>query len=219
MLDLRPLAPGGRVSTGLLGWYGGRLVWSTSRPRYWEKRGDGTTTVALIGIGGGQEAGETLAEAVRRESIEETASPVTIVPASRTLFCYDDGRLEDREPDGDEPAPLLVWQREVTWRDDDGGRRPLAYATAVYEGRFVLPPVPSGETVGLAFLTPDHFLSLKEKGRPLDDLLAEGAEFDWPDRPARVTLTLSGSAAYLATHWSRLGRRIDPIPPKPTNRP
>ncbi len=206
MLDLRPLAPGGRVSTGLLGWYAGRLVFATSRRQYWELDANGRPLVGLIGVGGGQESGESLPDAVRREAIEETGSPVELIPAGGTIVCFEGGRLEGWPAQTDEPTPVLVWQRVIRWLEDGGGPRPLAYATAVYEGRFLKEPSPAAETPGLVFLTEDQLLSLPTGPRPLAELVAEGATVRWPEAPEGGLVNLSGSAHFLARHWFELKR-------------
>ncbi|MHB0885299.1 MAG: NUDIX domain-containing protein [Bacillota bacterium] len=212
MLDLRPLAPGGRVSTGLLGWHAGRLVFAASRRKYWEHDANGRPLVSLIGVGGGQEPGESLPDSVRREAIEETGSEVELVPGTATIACFEDGRLEEWPAQPDEPTPVLVWQRAIHWLEESWGPRPLAYATAVYEGRFLKEPAPAAETPGLVFIAEEQLLSLRDGPRPLAELVAEGATVRWPEEPVGCLVNLSGSAHFLARHWLELKRRVNPGP-------
>ncbi len=89
MLDLRRYVPAGRVSTGLVGWWEGRLAWAVGQRKYWRER-DGRALVPVTGA--------------RRTVWARGEAP-------------GDATLVDLGPElGGEPAPLLVWQVPVTPR-------------------------------------------------------------------------------------------------------
>ncbi|MGE5654302.1 MAG: hypothetical protein ACM3ZQ_08615 [Bacillota bacterium] len=204
-MDIRHMAPGGRVSTGLLAWHDQRLVFTISQPSYWLVE-QGRTRIDLIGIGGGQEAGETLTEAVCREAVEEAGEEIAIVGAKRTLISWQDGRLEQMDAPAGETAPLLIWQRMIPIKKP--GREPYdcTWATAVYEGVFHNRPHPASESPALVWIGLQDFLTLAEHPRPLAELLGNGTFYEGVELPDGTLVGLSGSALYLAEFFDRLER-------------
>ncbi len=202
------MAPSGRVSTGLLAWHGERLVFSISQPSYWTQE-QGRTRIDLIGIGGGQEPGESLAEAVSREAVEETGEEIALISARSTLVSWQDGRVEQMQADANDLLPLLVWQRMIPIKKP--GREPYdcTWATAVFEGVFIKQPQPASETPALVWIGLEEFLRLAERPCPLSDLVVRGATYQVAEHtklPEGLIVGLSGSALYLAQYYDRLER-------------
>lgn len=209
MLDLKRFVPNGRVSTGLLAWRAGRLVWAISQRKYWQNDGR-QTVIPLVGIGGGQETGETLTDTVRREAMEEAQSRIAIRGARGTLWVNaDTGVVEQRDLaaalDG-EAAPLLVWQMHLSLRNDDGTPRELDYINPVYEADLLDEPRPGAETPGLLHVAPATYLELADEPRTLSELLQTGATYIGADLPLDCLLVTQGSALFLARYWQRLQR-------------
>ncbi len=208
MLDLRKYVPSGRVSSGLLAWWQDRIVFAVAQERYWVKQTD-QTRISLIGIGGGQEAGETLIDTIRREAREEANAEINIKGAQATLWIDAEGNVTrpnlQAELSG-EPAPLLIWQLQVTLRRDDGTPYTKDYISPVYEAEFITEPTPGMETPGLLFLPADSWLSLLDQPRPLSALLQSGCEYIGAALPEDTVLELQGSAQFLARYWADLPR-------------
>lgn len=226
MLNLKRYVPNGRVSTGLLVSWQGRLIWAVGQPKHWDATPNGTL-IQLIGVGGGQEPGETLPRAVEREALEEANAAVRLRSAGRTVWVLPGGRVEQRDlaaernvaeggdPDADrdpaaetegEPLPLMVWQDRITARRQDRTPYELDYIVAVYEGKFLEEPAPGMEVPALVHLSEAQFLSLLDHPTPLESLVADGAKVVGSGLPEDALVRLSGSALYLARHWDRLGR-------------
>lgn len=206
MLDLRKYVPSGRVSTGMLGIYRGRQIWAVSREEYWRKGATGTV-IGLIGIGGGQEEGETLTGAVAREAKEEVQSRIRLQPALRTVWAHEDGRVEVVDLRGQldgEPAPLLVWQSRIDYLNTQGVRRITDYICAVFEAEFLDKPTPASETPGIVFLKENELRPILDEPRPLAGVLARGSKYDGRELPGDTQLVLHGSSLYLARHWDLL---------------
>lgn len=204
MLDLRRYVPDGRVSTGLIAWRDGRLVWALSQRKYWRQSNRGLI-VPLVGIGGGQELDETLPATVAREAREEAATAIALRSAPSTLWVWpDEHRTESCRLAVelvDEPAPALIWQRTVSYIGADGQARPLAYICPVYEADLLDEPHPAGEIPGLLSLSPAETRGLAHGPRSLADLLAVGAHYQGEPLPEGVHLELQGSAIVVAEYW------------------
>jgi 8-oxo-dGTP pyrophosphatase MutT (NUDIX family) len=206
MLDLRRRVIGeGRVSTGLIAWHEGRLVWAIGQRKYWRAEASGLR-IPVVGIGGGQEAGETLPEAVLREAREEASVAPVLRSAARTLWVWPDedrARVVDLSSElAGETAPALIWQRpRLEYIGDDGITRQLVYVTAVYEADLPETPRPAGEIVGLLTLTPaaTHAQSIQPK--TVRELVADGAVYTGAGLPPDARLILQGSAAEVARFW------------------
>ncbi len=208
MLDLRRYVPDGRVSTGLLGWYDDRLVWAVGRRRYWRDAG-GRTLVPLIGVGGGQEDGESLIEAVQREALEEANAPIVLVGARRTVWVDGENAATAVDLAGQlagEPAPVLIWQVRARLIGDAGVAKETGIICPVYEAIFGAEPTPGAETPALLFTYPRQVLALGSGPVPLEALLAGGASCGGPAPPREALLFLEGSPRYLARYWDKLER-------------
>ncbi|MGE5590594.1 MAG: hypothetical protein ACM3ZA_08255 [Bacillota bacterium] len=214
MLNLKRYVPNGRVSTGLLVTWEGRQVWAAAPAKHWDV--DGRTIIPLVGVGGGQEPGESLTEAVSREALEEARAEVRLRPARRITWVKPGGRVEQRDPArdadlaaelGGEPVPLMVWQQSITARCEDRSEYDLDYIVAVYQGEFLQDPEPGMEVPALVHVTEAQFLALLDRPAPLDGLAAQGARVVGSGLPDHVLVRLSGSALYLARHWDRLDRQ------------
>ncbi len=229
MLDLKEHVPDGRVSTGLLAYYEGFTVWGLSRQRYWTKIPGGILT-GLIGIGGGQEPGENLIQAVKREALEEAGAGIEVQGRTPTVWAYEDGRSELRDLndllDEGEPSPILIWQMDIPWIDDDRKPRKMQYIAAVYLARFLSEPKPMAESPGMAFISGAQLLSLLDGPRLMSEMVTQGARLKAARRsdyitdplaqaegttedgritiPDDIMVELHGSALYLARHWGQL---------------
>lgn len=206
MLDLRRHMVGdGRVSTGLIARHEGRLVWAIGQRKYWRTEASGLR-IPVVGIGGGQEAGETLPEAVLREAREEASVTPVLRSATRTLWVWPD---EDRTQVVDlsvelagETVPALIWQRpRLQYIGDDGVARQLIYVNAVYEADLPEAPRPAGEIVGLLALTPAATRAQLVEPRTVRELVADGAVYTGATLPPDARLVLQGSAAEVARYW------------------
>jgi 8-oxo-dGTP pyrophosphatase MutT (NUDIX family) len=206
VLDLRQHIVGdGRVSTGLIAWHEGRLVWAIGQRKYWRTEASGLR-IPVVGIGGGQEAGETLPEAVVRETREEASVTPTLRSAVQTLWIWPD---EDRTQVVDlsselagETVPALIWQRpRLDYIGSDGVTRQLVYINAVYEADLPKAPRPAGEIVGLLALTPAATHAQLVQPRTVRELVADGAVYTGAALSPDARLILQGSAAEVARYW------------------
>lgn len=206
MLDLRQHVPNGRVSTGLLGVYHGKCVWTISREAYWRKVPQGTL-MAIVGVGGGEEQGETLTAAAAREAMEEANSRISIVGAARTVWAHGDGtaRTVDLSAvlDG-EPAPLLIWQAPLNYLGSKGEPRVTDYICSVYQAEFLDRPQRTPEVTGLLFCGVDDFRAMLQEPVSLRDIVTRGGRYDGLPIPEDSCFELQGSPLYLARHWDLL---------------
>ena len=206
MLELKKHVPKGRVSTGLLGSCQGNLVWAVSREAYWRREGEGTL-MGLVGIGGGQEKGETLTGAVVREAMEEAKSRISITGALQTVWAYGDGsaKVVDLGADLDgEPAPLLIWEAPLNYLNSKGERRVIDYICAVYQADFLDRPQWTPEVTGLLFCGTEDFRSMLREPVPMRLILARGGDYEGQRLPEDTHFELYGSPLYLARHWDLL---------------
>lgn len=207
LLSLLSYPPTARISTGLVAWYEGRLVWALGNEKYWSTK-EGVVNIPVIGIGGGMEPGESLLEAVMREAREEAAIDIRIRPARSTLLLASDRlEVEDFSPRlPTEPAPLLVWQRKVVLRDDKGNPCERDYVNAVYEADLLGPPRPAAEIPGLLFMPVAALLQLLQEPLGLDALQMQGVDYQGKPLPEAALFNLQGSALFAAEYWHRLAR-------------
>ena len=210
LLNFLTYPPTARISTGLVAWYQGRLVLALAQVKYWSSNEAGVS-IPVIGIGGGMEPGETLLAAVAREAREEASVAISIQGAQSTLLLSSNDVLEERDFSGklaEEPAPLLVWQRQVTLRDDCGNPYDRDYVNAVYEAMLSQQPYPSSEIPGLLFMPVAVFLALLEQPTDWNDLQQQGVEYLGKQLPTDAAFYLQGSAEFVARHWHRLAGAV-----------
>lgn len=208
VLDLRRFVPHGRVSTGLVACYQGFLVWALSQEKYWLRQ-DMATIVPIIGIGGGQEQGETLTEAVARECMEEARVKVELLSSPKTLWVSSKGNctmhsLGQVHPD--EPMPALIWERKIVLRNALGHSSEVDYINSVYCGRLYDAPNAGAEIPGLLFMPVELYLSLRERRCDLGQLLSNGAVYTGLAIDDGVLIELQGSSLYVAQHWDHIAQ-------------
>lgn len=210
LLSLLTYPPTARISTGLVAWYQERLVWALAQEKYWSSNEAGVS-IPVIGIGGGMEPGETLLTTVVREAREEASVDIGIQGAQSTLLLSSKDVLEGRDFSGElgeEPAPLLVWQRQVTLRDDCGNPYVRDYVNAVYGAVLSQQPCPSGEIPGLLFMPVAVFLALLQQPTDWNALQQQGVEYQGKQLPTDAVFHLQGSALFVARHWHQLARTV-----------
>jgi 8-oxo-dGTP pyrophosphatase MutT (NUDIX family) len=206
MLDLKKHVPRGRVSTGLLGRYQENYVWAISREAYWHRVPQGTL-MGIVGVGGGQEKGETLTGAVEREAMEEADSRISIAGAGRTVWAYGSGRAKTVDLKislAGEPAPLLIWQAPMNYLGSKGEPRVTDYICAVYQAEFLDRPRRTTEVTGLMFCGIEDFRAMLREPVSLQGILARGGGYDGLPIPEDACFELHGSPMYLARHWDLL---------------
>ena len=81
-----------------------------SKPKYWKRCEDGTTTVGIGGIGGSIQRDETIQDCLRREVREELGVRVRLEPAQQTYLIHDWQIVDTLElpPSKKRPSPLMV---------------------------------------------------------------------------------------------------------------
>ena len=209
MLDLQKYVPNGRVSTGLITCHQGMLVWAVGQEKYWRHQ-DSTTIIPLIGIGGGQESGESLQETITRECLEEANAEIELCSSDKTLWISADTHqvhmLAQNYPD--EPMPVLIWESRVTLRTASGLPYEIDYINAVYSGALRGIPSPGSEIPGLLSLPVELFLRLHRKALALEVLLSSGAAYTGRALDTKVRFALQGSALYVAQHWDHVDKYL-----------
>ncbi len=159
------------------------------------------TLVALTGVGGWLEPGESLAEAVQRESLEETGQEIRLFDLHRTLIV--------RSPESIEPVCLIGQIGPVAIVHSRIGTPPFSpwseefesvVSVSVYAGQLEGPPriVAPEEHPFFLWLYPEQLIDLSDAELPLTYLLDDGAllegVFDADDGRALVRMTDSISS-------------------------
>lgn len=166
-------------STGLILRWRDRLLFALEDRRNWRNQGD-EQIARLIGIGGHLEPGETWAQAVRREALEEAGLEVTLIEPERTLLLGGEGPAQDITAELSEPPPrpLFIWSAIFHFGRPPRERAPhflnpvfLAVAPAEVE------PNPGAEVPGILGLNEAQLKRASERSTTLGDLLADGALF------------------------------------------
>lgn len=141
------------------------------------------TIVELTGIGGWLEEGETFAEAVAREAVEETGATVRLLDLHQTLVIHSPDRRESLCFVGETGPAALVFRRWGTpafqpWSEEYES----IVAVAVYAGTLNSRPqvVAESEHPFFMWLYPEQMLILADADVPFDYLLADGAEVVGP---------------------------------------
>ncbi len=146
----------GRIQTaGAYLWTGSRFLFQVGP----NKAGD---RLGVVRLGGHLEEGESPWESVQREAMEEATVRVEPLPVPAT-YLTDGGELVP-VPWPDQPAPLLVYEREP-------GRFTPLYLTVTAD-----PPRPAAETRGLLLLDRAWLARLVREEMTLERYLAAGGE-------------------------------------------
>lgn len=153
----------------------GRFLLAARPPVYVDDR----AIVALTGIGGWLEPGETFATAVEREAFEETGSTVRLLDLHQTLVVRAPDRRESVCFVGETGPAALVYRRHGTpafepWSNEYES----IVAVAVYAGLLTSQPrvVAPHEHPFFVWLYPEQMIALADADAPLGYLLADGAE-------------------------------------------
>lgn len=154
--------------------------------------------IALTGIGGWLEPGETFVDAINREALEETGSTIRLLDLHQTLVIHSPTQQEEVCFVGETGPAAIVFRRHGTpafepWSDDFTS----IIAVAVYAGMFTSRPqvVFEAENPFFLWLHPEQMIALSDADVPLSYLLADGAEIlGAPDiDPFRCVVRLTDS--------------------------
>lgn len=195
-LSLDHFVPNGKVSTGLMTKWNDKWVFALTESKYWYYK-DGCLHVSLVCLGGKQEAGETLPQALAREVREEAHCDTRIISSPETLFVWANDQQERRTLDLDEPAPFLVWNTTIVLKDKNAQPYTVPYITAVYRGQLLSQPQPGAEIPGLAFLSAEEIAAIDQSMKlslaDIELIMQPDYTLDQP-----VRFILMGSALYVA---------------------
>ncbi len=192
--DLVP--PGMASGASLLVAEAGRFLLAARPPIFVDQR----ALVALTGIGGWLEPGETFAAAVEREALEEAGSSVRLLDLHQTLVVRSPDRLESVCLLGEIGPAVLVFRRLGTpvfepWSNEYES----IVAVAVYAGLLTSRPnvVAPDEHPFFLWLYPEQMIALADSDEPLAYLVADGAEIIGPldpqINPSRTLVRLTDS--------------------------
>jgi len=199
-------------STGLLLRWRDRLLFAVEPRDHWRDERD-TQLVRFVGIGGHLEPGETWAEAVRREALEESGLAVTLLSPQCTYLLQDDGTVQDITAAldwSDPPRPCFIWSAVYRFgRPPSERARPFVNAVFLAAASDDAKPHPAAEMPAIVALTEAQLCRAAAHSIPLADLLAGGATI-WESEPLpRSTLMAPGGSAQwyasLLTHQGRSG--------------
>lgn len=157
---------------------------------------DNRILVNLTGIGGWIEEDETFAEAVQRESIEETGSSVKLLDLRETLLIRSPENIQEVCIIGEVgPAAIIYIRIGAPPFDPWSEEYASIVAVTVFTGTLGERPriVAPEEHPFFLWLYPEHLISLADCELPLEYLIADGAklfgEFDGDIGRAVVRLT------------------------------
>jgi len=198
-------------STGLILHWCERLLYALEPVHHWREDSDGLQA-RFVGIGGHLEPGETWAEAVQREAIEEAALSVSLCSPLQTYLLRDGGIVEDVTSvlEWPDPSrPLFIWSARFRF-----GRPPNEherhFVNAVFEAtaRDGVLPRPAAEMPAILALSEDQLRQAATGTLSLGNLIGEGGMLWSPTPIPPSTRLLPGGSAqwYLAllTHLDSL---------------
>lgn len=190
-------SPNADRSTGLILHWRDHLLFALEERHNW--RDAGSTEIArLIGIGGHLEPGESWAQAVQREALEEAGLRVTLIEPQRTLLLGDGGLMRDitAQLDCPSPRPLFIWSAMFRFGRPPHERAPH-FLNPVFLARVADAdePHPGMEVPGILALTQSQLIRAVEHPPTLQALLDDGARL-WSAQsiPLDTLIEPSGSA-------------------------
>lgn len=137
------------------------------------------SVIPITGIGGWVEPGETFAQAVTREALEETGSDLRLLDLHQTLVIRSPDQVSTLCFVGETGPAAMVFRRHGTpafepWSDTYES----VIAVAVYAGRLTSRPrvVAESEHPFFLLLHPEQMIAISDADVPLAYLLADGAE-------------------------------------------
>jgi hypothetical protein len=200
-LELADLGgPGAELSTGLILTWRDRLVFGLDVDALGAR---GRPDVrAFVGIGGHLAAGESWGQAVEREAWEEACCPISLGDSAITYWCRQGVAPRPIAYRWREPSrPLLVWTATFRLRRGPQLQRiPVTIVTAVFRAAALGDPLPCTEMPALLLMDHRMLLDTYAAPRPIDELLAHGAQVIG-ECPAPGTLIAPGGTAYFHAQW------------------
>ena len=202
-LELADLGgPGAELSTGLILTWRDKLVFGLD-PDAMPLGARGKPGVrAFVGIGGHLDAGESWGQAVEREALEEACCPISLGDSAVTYWCRQDATPRPIAYRWNEPnRPLLVWTATFRLRRGPERQRiPVTIVAAVFRAAALAEPIPCTEIPALLLMDHETLLHTYGAPRPLDELLARGAQIIG-EPPAPDMLLAPGGTAYFHAQW------------------
>jgi 8-oxo-dGTP pyrophosphatase MutT (NUDIX family) len=189
-------------STGLILHWRDWLLFAVEPIHQWRDGKDGPLA-RFVGIGGHLEPGETWAEAVRREAMEEAGLDVSLHSPEKTYLLRDGGSIEDISLTLDwpiAPRPLFIWSARFRFgRPPDERVRHFVNAVFVATGSDDARPHPAAEMPAILAVTEAQLCQAAGHPISLGDLLAQGAAiWEASPLPRPTQMTPGGSAQWYA---------------------
>jgi len=194
-------------STGLILHWRDRLLFAVEPREQWREDTD-RQLARFVGIGGHLEAGETWAEAVRREAAEEAGLDVTLLSSEVTYLLRDDGMVQDISTTldwPDPPRPSFIWSAVFRF-----GRPPHEHVRHFVNAVFLATvpddaePCPIAEMPAIVALSEAQLHRAAVHPISLGDLLADGARiWESVSIPHSTLMAPAGSAQWYAVLLAR----------------
>lgn len=202
--------PNADHSTGLILRWRDLLLFAVAPIHQWQDGPDGPIA-RFVGIGGHLEPGETWAEAVRREAIEEADLHVSLCQPERTYLLREEDVPQDITATlewPDPPRPLFIWSARFRFgRPPDEHARHFVNAVFLANVPDAARPCPAAEMPAILALSQAHLRRAATSAVSLGDLLAEGAAMWQAETIPRSTQMIpSGSAQW----YARLLKYLEP---------
>ena len=199
--------PGADHSTGLILHWRDRLLFALLPVSQWHDSSSGQVA-RVAGIGGHLEAGESWAQAVRREAREEAGVHITLRSPGETWLLRDDGTVQDITTSLEWPTlprPLFIWSARF---GPPAGGRSRYFVNAVFDAALArdVEPHPAAEMPAILALTKAQLHEMAERPTSLEKLLSEGAAL-WEQLPIpRTTLIAPWGTAWWYHLWQQSPR-------------